>query len=382
MGVPIRSIKSFEEDIKYRSRKDWTLILIANANSDSRAVEFIHNNFHVMDTISDDVDFYLPGYNAPTGNIFDERYHEPYMREQWYMDMEEREFADSHMNNLHSERIYSHRIGRISFHEAEFVDFVMEFTQKKRGYVYWGTCQMILIPITRERTPDYSGAQIFDLDKIIATPSGPSLDTFFYRSFQIIREDRHYSFFERTFMGKHNYLINKINELYNEATFSRSHEDRYEIIIRNVVLDMERCLNWRLSEEFYFISYSSRNVMKATMLRNILQNRGLNVWIAPDGIPQGREYSLVIPTALRFAKYFVLLLTKESANSRWVKRELDIAISNEANTRVKVLLADNYTVEDIRNDHELMFYLNKVQVKYEFDNVVTNQSKLEQFIRE
>ena len=47
MGVPIGSIKGFEEDIKCRSRKDWTLILIANAKSDSRAVEFIHNNFHI-----------------------------------------------------------------------------------------------------------------------------------------------------------------------------------------------------------------------------------------------------------------------------------------------------------------------------------------------
>ena len=382
MGVPIRSIKSFEEDIKHRSRKDWTLILIANANSDSRAVEFIHNNFHVMDTISDDVDFYMPGYNVHTGNVFDERYHEPYMREQWYMDMEEREFADSHMKNLHSKWLDSPRLGRISFNEVEFADFVMELTKKKRGYVYLGLCQLILIPITNDRKPEYYSAQIFDLDKIIETLSGPSLDAFFHHSFQIIRENRHYSFFERTFMGKHNYVINKINELYNEATFNRFHENRYEIIIKNVVLDMERCLNWSLREEFYFISYSSRNVMKATMLRNTLQNKGLNVWIAPDGIPQGREYSLVIPTALRFAKNFVLLLTKESANSRWVKRELDIAISNEANTRVKVLLADNYTIEDIRKDNELMFYLNKIQVKYEFKDVIQDHNVLERFISE
>lgn len=183
-------------------------------------------------------------------------------------------------------------------------------------------------------------------------------------------------------MGKRNYVMNKISKLYNEATSSIYYDDRYEIIVRNVVLDMERCLNWSLREEFFFISYSFRNVMKATMLRNILQSRGLNVWIAPDGIPQGREYSLVIPTALCFAKHFVLLLTKDSAYSRWVKRELDIAISNEANTKVKVLMADNYNIEDMRKDDELMFYLNKVQVKYNFDDVLENQSLLERFIRE
>ena len=382
MGVPIKSIKSFEDDIKHRSRKDWTLILIANAHSDSRAVNFIHDNFHIMDTISDDVDFYMPGYDVRTRNIFDSKYHRPYRNESWYIDMEEREFSDSHLPFLHSRMIYSPRIGRISFNEPEFADFILEFTKRKRGYLYLGLCQMILIPITRERTPEYSSAQIFDLDKIIDTPSGPSLDAFFHYSFQIIRENRRYSFIERTFMGKHNYVINKINELYNEAIADRYREDRYEIIIENVVFDMERCLNWSLSEEFFFISYSSRNVMKAFMLRDTLQQQGVKVWIAPDGIPQGREYSLVIPTALRFAKHFVLLLTRDSASSRWVKRELDIAISNEANTKVKVLLADGYGVDDIQRDDELMFYLNRVQVRYLFDDVVSNRSTLMHFIEE
>ena len=59
MGVPIKNIKSFEDDIRYRSHKDWALILLANAHSDSRAVQFIHDNFHIMDTVSNDVDFYL-----------------------------------------------------------------------------------------------------------------------------------------------------------------------------------------------------------------------------------------------------------------------------------------------------------------------------------
>ena len=183
-------------------------------------------------------------------------------------------------------------------------------------------------------------------------------------------------------MGRRDDILVEIERLYNEATSSIYHDDRYEIIVKNVVIDMERCLNWSLTEEFFFISYSSRNVMKATMLRNALQNKGLNVWIAPDGIPQGREYSLVIPTALRFAKHFVLLLTQDSASSRWVKRELDIAISNETNTKVKVLMADNYNIEDMRRDDELMFYLNKVQVKYNFDDVMKNQSLLERFISE
>ena len=145
---------------------------------------------------------------------------------------------------------------------------------------------------------------------------------------------------------------------------------------------MERCLQWSLQEEYFFISYSSNNVLKAAMIGRLLQNEGKHVWIAPDGIPQGREYSLVIPTALKLAKHFVLLLTPDSARSNWVKRELDIAISNETNTRVKVLLAEGFSIDDIRRDYELMFYLNRVQVKYEYEDVVRSHNALVQFIHE
>lgn len=159
-------------------------------------------------------------------------------------------------------------------------------------------------------------------------------------------------------------------------------DEKYEIIINNVIVDMEKRLQWSLKEEYFFISYSSKNVLKATMIGKLLQERGKHVWIAPDGIPQGREYSLVVPTALRMAKHFVLLLTPDSARSNWVKRELDIAVSNDANTRIKVLLADGFRIDDIRRDNELMFYLNRVQVKFEYDEVTRNANAMEKFISE
>jgi hypothetical protein len=145
---------------------------------------------------------------------------------------------------------------------------------------------------------------------------------------------------------------------------------------------MERCLQWSLQEEYFFISYSSNNVLKAAMIGRLLQNEGKHVWIAPDGIPQGREYSLVIPTALKLAKHFVLLLPPDSARSNWVKRELDIAISNETNTKVKVLLAEGFSINDIQRDNELMFYLNRVQVKFDYDDVTRNDDSLVKFISE
>ena len=61
MGCPVNSIKAMEESLLHHGQK-LVIVILASANSDSRAVDFILHNFHEMDLISDDVDFYLPGY--------------------------------------------------------------------------------------------------------------------------------------------------------------------------------------------------------------------------------------------------------------------------------------------------------------------------------
>ena len=347
-----------------------------------------------MDIISDDVDFYLPGYDIHKHNI-------QYKVDDNELDrrnnMLSGEYQDYHGENSYTQGILSivrkkrkfvrmidsPRLGPIMFNDAEFTDFIMELNRKNRGYHYMGTCQMNVLPIA-EGVPDYSCIRSYDLDAIIDCPSGPSLDSFFHQVVRVIRESQTFSrpsILDRLLRRRDNVLV-EIDRLYEEATSFRGNNDRYEIIINNVIADMERCLQWRLQEEYFFISYSSNNVLKAAMIGRLLQEEGKHVWIAPDGIPQGREYSLVIPTALKLAKHFVLLLTPDSARSNWVKRELDIAISNEANTRVKVLLAEGFSIDDIRRDNELMFYLNRVQVKYEYEDVVRNQNILERFISE
>ena len=171
--------------------------------------------------------------------------------------------------------------------------------------------------------------------------------------------------------------------MYHESTRMRDLEEGYEIVINNIIVEMNRCLQWNIIEEnFYFISYSSRNVMQAETIKRLLQQQNIHVWIAPDGIPQGREYPIVIPTALKLAKVFVLLLTPDSARSQWVRRELAIAIGNNANTKVKVLLSEGMTISDIRADNELEFLLDRVQVKFDYSDVVHSLEALEKFIRE
>ena len=392
MGVPVTTFMEFESHVKH-STKAYTMIIFANAESDSNAVEYVLRNFHIMDVLSDDVDFYMPGYQ-----LSDIRYREniPVHVEDYENEALQATYADYHdseafaggiLGITHNNRqfikvIDSPRLGPIRFNEAAYADFVMELGRKCPNYVYMGTCQLNLIPIVNG-VPDYLHLKSYDLDAIVECQSGPSLDAFFHNIIHLIRSAKNTerSIFSILTRRHEPDIVLQIDKIYEEATRVINH-NRYEITIHNVIVDMERVLRWSLTEEYFFISYSSRNVMKAMMLGRMMHDRKLRVWIAPDGIPQGREYSLVVPTALRLAKNFVLLLTPDSAKSNWVKRELDIAISNEANTRVKVLLADGFTIDDIRRDNELMFYLNRVQVKYEYDDVISSEDVFRSFILE
>ena len=374
MGYPVKSISMFEDRIQH-IRKGYVLIIFANAESDSRAVEYVLRNFHEMDTISAEVSFYLPGYGAVSKESAElsSRYDDSHVsiRTSSYVDnMKDLEFI---------KRIISPRLGPLYFNIAEYVDFVMEFTRRKPGYHYMGNCEMNLVPVNDGR-PDYRNSQSYDLDAI----EGGSLDYFFHFVFRSISRSFAYhddsgSFLGRLF-GRDKRVVAEIDGFYQGIVEQRDLATIQEDNAQTLRLNMERYLRWGLDEEFFFISYSTRNILKAEMLKTALEDFGKHVWMAPDGIPQGCDYAAVIPTALKFAKHFVLLLTPYSAKSRWVKRELDIAINNEDYTKVKVLLADDFGLDDIRRDPELHFYLNKVQVKYWYDDVTRNPECLKQFV--
>ena len=397
MGCPVNSIRAMEDGLRYRRQK-MVIVILASANSDSRAVDFVLRNFHEMDLLSDDVDFYLPGYGI---NKYNRHLPRDYKPTEWMLEEAERNFPDFHerrrflfgLQNTRLQVIDSPRLGPIIFNVAEFTDFVLEFTRRIDGFHYLGGCQMVLLRPTYEGSPNYDEARVYDLDNIINSQSGLSLDSFLFRTFQAIRSGSFETIrqFRNPLLRKiftHNKLskstiIHEIDDLYDKATRYHDTEGHYNFIVQNIIKDMNRCLHWDISEEeFYFISYSSRNVMQAETLKRLLQDNNIHVWIAPDGILQGREYPLVIPTALKLAKIFVLLLTPDSAKSQWVRRELAIAIGNSVNTKVKVILSEGFTVSDIRNDNELEFLLDRVQVKYEYSDLIHSSDMLYSFISE
>ena len=77
---------------------------------------------------------------------------------------------------------------------------------------------------------------------------------------------------------------------------------------------------------YAFISYSSKQQTDGDRLRLLLQENGIDTWMAPYDIPDGTEYADVINDAIQNAACFVLLLTQDAQNSTYIDKEVERAL--------------------------------------------------------
>ena len=106
---------------------------------------------------------------------------------------------------------------------------------------------------------------------------------------------------------------------------------------------------------YAFISYSSKNQTSADAMRDLFHKYAIDTWMAPYDIPAGSEYAEVIYGALTGCSCLVLMLTGVSQDSQWVKKEVNIAITN-GKTVIPVKL------EDIELNSSMKLYLNDQQI--------------------
>ncbi len=79
--------------------------------------------------------------------------------------------------------------------------------------------------------------------------------------------------------------------------------------------------------ETVFISYSSIEQQTAEEIKQKLESNGISCWMAPQSIPAGSDYGTEIPKALKNCRIFLLVLSENSQKSKWVPKELDMAIN-------------------------------------------------------
>lgn len=118
-----------------------------------------------------------------------------------------------------------------------------------------------------------------------------------------------------------------------------------------------------------FISYKAEEIEEAGWVKSVLESNGISCWMAPSCIPGGSSYAVEIPHAIKEAKVFVLVLSAKAQSSRWVSREIDLAL-NEG----KVVLPFMLENCDLKDDFN--FYLTNVQRYAAYENKVAAMEKM------
>ena len=136
-------------------------------------------------------------------------------------------------------------------------------------------------------------------------------------------------------------LINQMVEEIGKPKFEYPHADFDQVLFDKIVADfMDEAKAAMVAQTLkdltapiaapdapsIFVSYSSRNTDIALRMRNALNQCGLQCWMAPDSIPSGSSYQEAIPLALSRTSAVALLLTPEAVASRWVSKEIGVAI--------------------------------------------------------
>lgn len=161
--------------------------------------------------------------------------------------------------------------------------------------------------------------------------------------------------------------LEKINHIYKGLLQTEQETESHSKVVIRLDHEIIQYMKWSENDEIWFISYSTKDEFDAFALKGLLETKGKHVWIAPDGIPSGRDYALVIPAALRITSRFLVLLSKHSAESDWVRREIDRAI-NEKKKIDAVLLAD-FSMNDLKRYDHLSFLLANIQIKYNISDL-------------
>jgi hypothetical protein len=96
-----------------------------------------------------------------------------------------------------------------------------------------------------------------------------------------------------------------------------------------------------MSKPLLFISYSHEDAAIAEQFSALLKERGFDPWIDTREIGPGCSFVAEIDSVLRRASYLILLLSRHSAASRWVRREWMSSLARQEAIIIPVRTDDN-----------------------------------------
>jgi hypothetical protein len=97
-----------------------------------------------------------------------------------------------------------------------------------------------------------------------------------------------------------------------------------------------------------FLSHSSKNKAKAEEFAEIIRRHGIPIWYSKTNIRGAQQWMLEIGNALKRCDWFVVLISKDSVNSTWVKRELAYALChNQYEQHILPVIIEDCDPEDL-----------------------------------
>ena len=140
--------------------------------------------------------------------------------------------------------------------------------------------------------------------------------------------------------GLSNLEISAARLLYGQLSTDEIHELGYEIIRRRAGLTSA------IEYHSCFISYSSKDEDFARRLHNDLQESGVRCWFAPEKMKIGDPFRDVIEDAVRVHDKLLLILSKHSVKSEWVKDEVEAALEKERRRKGKETILFPIKIDD------------------------------------
>lgn len=107
--------------------------------------------------------------------------------------------------------------------------------------------------------------------------------------------------------------------------------------------------------DYWFISYSSKDIKIVEQIVDVLKNCGISYWKAPEMIPADSMYVKEVPKAIKNCSKVLFVVSQASQNSVWVEKEIDSAI----NARKSIIPV---RIDDVPVNDMYSFYMSGVQM--------------------
>lgn len=315
------------------------LVLIANPLTASVSSKIIFNAITRLDILSHDVTIFMPGFCSEND---------------LQKCKDNKKIADR-LADYHGKApafiTHCESAGNMCFYDALFARFMNDLSDECPNFDYYGRTELVVMPTSKGKImSEY--IQTYNLEPLIKSIEDNHIEEFLLKVLRIIQRDKEGDF------G----CLEKIDHIYKELLHTEQETKCFNKVVIRLDNEIMQYMQWSENDEIWFISYSTKDEFDAFALKGLLEKKGKHVWIAPDGIPSGRDYALIIPAAFRITSRFLVLLSKNSAESDWVRREIDRAINEKK--KIDGVLLDNFSMEDVKQYDHLCFLLANIQIKH------------------